>query len=442
MLKTTYENSAMLIPRNAIIVLILAMMSEWCFSVAAYAQGRIVGKITNELGSPIPSVKVFIISGNKTMMILSSPTGSFAVESIPAGLYTIEAHKRGLPRASAQLAVINNNIHQVDLQLVSPFQRDITFAAVKKTAQTLSVQSSKEQLVVAEPDLADNGKSEIIKQRLLQNYKEPSEAIDLTAAAAKQNAMLQEVLLSAQQQNRAAERRAEEALIALVKKARDEQVVATDAVKTENVLASAEWVREVRAKPLQAELLPDDALLIAIEAALRERERLIDRYARILERLKYISERIEQLAEAEKQAFFDAERQEVQNQINAAEAELRNLKEEIKELEIALKEKEIEYEKLRDALKQDVSVEDKQAEIAYRVLRVAEFHNVHGVITGEIMVDRFGELMYVYFPRFPDGVLAADMKRALQRVGNFKPQLKSGLPILTNVIIKIKLNAP
>ncbi len=432
----------MIRPRNVTAILILAMMSEWCFGISAYAQGQIVGKITNELGSPISSVKVFIMSSSKTKMILTSLTGSFSIENIPAGLYTIEAYKRGLPRATTQLAVINDNLHQVNLQLISPFKRDIVFAAVKKTAQTLSAQSLKEKFVEAETDLADNGKSEIIKQRLLQNYKEPSETTDLTAVAAKQNAMLQEVLLSAQQQTRTAERRSQEVLLALIKKARDEQVSATDAVKTENVLASAEWVRDVPTRPLKAELLPDDALMISIEAALRERERLIDRYTRILERLKYINERIEQLAEAEKQAFLDAERQEVQNQINAAEMELRNLKEEIKELEIALKEKEIEYEKLRDALKEDVLVEDKQAEIAYRVLRVAEFHKVHGVITGEMMVDRFGELMYVYFPRFPDGVLAADIKRALQRIGNFKPQLKSGLPVMTNVIIKIKLNAP
>ncbi|MBC8043349.1 MAG: TonB family protein [Rhizobacter sp.] len=86
---------------------------------SAVAQGRIMGRITDESGNPIPAATISLTAGGLAQAALTNAQGYYAFLSVPQGDYTIRVIKRDARAQTASVSVVPGRMVRFDVMLPS-----------------------------------------------------------------------------------------------------------------------------------------------------------------------------------------------------------------------------------------------------------------------------------------------------------------------------------
>jgi periplasmic protein TonB len=84
--------------------------------VAALGQGKLLGQVTDEGGSPVGGATVSILGNGTTQAAVSNAQGYYVFLAIPEGSYMIRSAKRGLPNWQKQIAIAAGTMQQINIQ--------------------------------------------------------------------------------------------------------------------------------------------------------------------------------------------------------------------------------------------------------------------------------------------------------------------------------------
>jgi len=63
-----------------------------------FSQGRLLGRVVDGNGAPLPAATIYLSNGISTQAALSNSDGYYIFLSVPEGQYSLKAFKRGLPK--------------------------------------------------------------------------------------------------------------------------------------------------------------------------------------------------------------------------------------------------------------------------------------------------------------------------------------------------------
>lgn len=117
----------------------------WLYvATAAFAQqGKLIGRVTDDGGNPLPAVLVAVSGASATEAAFSNAQGYYVFLNIPPGEYSVKTSKKGLPNWKGQVSVSAGTTNRLDIRIGG----DEKLVA--------SAQPKKETPKPAEPKLAD-----------------------------------------------------------------------------------------------------------------------------------------------------------------------------------------------------------------------------------------------------------------------------------------------
>lgn len=106
-------------------------------------QGKLIGRVTDDGGNPVPAVLVAVSGSSATEAAFSNAQGYYVFLNIPPGEYSIKASKKGLANWKGQVSVSAGTTNRFDIRISSD-EKLVAAAQPKKEAPR-----------PAEPKLAD-----------------------------------------------------------------------------------------------------------------------------------------------------------------------------------------------------------------------------------------------------------------------------------------------
>ncbi len=157
----------------------ITMCRAWCIFYLAilvsgetFAQtGRLLGRVLDQDGKPIPAVTIYVVNDNHAQATLSNAAGYFTFLTVPTGKYKLKAFKRGQPIWERSFNV-SDAMLRVDVKL------NETPELVSKTSDktlTKPIQKPKPKPTVAETK----------EEKVAQQTEPPKEAEEVEEAEAK-----------------------------------------------------------------------------------------------------------------------------------------------------------------------------------------------------------------------------------------------------------------
>ncbi len=108
---------------------ILAILCSLCVS-ATWAQGRLIGRVTDENGAPVAGATVSV-SGQTAMVAISNAQGYYVLLDVPQGQYEVKATKRGQPVWRGSVTIASGVTQRIDMRLGGKSEN---LASAKSTA--------------------------------------------------------------------------------------------------------------------------------------------------------------------------------------------------------------------------------------------------------------------------------------------------------------------
>ncbi len=137
----------------------------WLLTVSAFAQqSKLIGRVTDDEGNPLPAVLVAVSGTSATEAAFSNAQGYYVFLNIPPGEYSIKASKKGLPNWKGQVSVSAGTTNRLDIRIG---------ADEKLVAAT---QPKKEAPKPLEPKLADAKPTEQRRTEARPTTEKPSES--------------------------------------------------------------------------------------------------------------------------------------------------------------------------------------------------------------------------------------------------------------------------
>ncbi len=97
-----------------------------------FSQGRLLGRVVDGNGAPLPATTVYLSSGSSTQAALSNSDGYYIFLSVPEGQYSLKAFKRGLPKVDpVPVTIAANTTTRKDL-ILGPTGGSVTLLALSK----------------------------------------------------------------------------------------------------------------------------------------------------------------------------------------------------------------------------------------------------------------------------------------------------------------------
>lgn len=111
------------------LISVLTPMSVFVPAAVA-AQGRLMGRIIDQAGSPLAAATIYISGVTTTQATLSNAQGYYTFLSLPEGIYTIKATKRGMPAWDSQVSITPSVTARIDIHIGTdaPKQAKVTIA--------------------------------------------------------------------------------------------------------------------------------------------------------------------------------------------------------------------------------------------------------------------------------------------------------------------------
>jgi len=136
----------------------------WLLTVSAFAQqSKLIGRVTDDEGNPIPAVLVAVSGATATEAAFSNAQGYYVFLNIPPGEYSIKASKKGLPNWKGQVSVSAGTTNRLDIRIGSD-EKLVAAAQPKKEAPKPT-----------EPKLADAKPAEQRRTETRTTTEKPSE---------------------------------------------------------------------------------------------------------------------------------------------------------------------------------------------------------------------------------------------------------------------------
>jgi TonB family protein len=136
----------------------------WLLTVSAFAQqSKLIGRVTDDEGNPLPAVLVAVSGATATEAAFSNAQGYYVFLNIPPGEYSIKASKKGLPNWKGQVSVSAGTTNRLDIRIGSD-EKLVAAAQPKKEAPKPT-----------EPKLADAKPAEQRRTETRTTTEKPSE---------------------------------------------------------------------------------------------------------------------------------------------------------------------------------------------------------------------------------------------------------------------------
>jgi TonB family protein len=136
----------------------------WLLTVSAFAQqSKLIGRVTDDEGNPLPAVLVAVSGATVTEAAFSNAQGYYVFLNIPPGEYSIKASKKGLPNWKGQVSVSAGTTNRLDIRIGSD-EKLVAAAQPKKEAPKPT-----------EPKLADAKPAEQRRTETRTTTEKPSE---------------------------------------------------------------------------------------------------------------------------------------------------------------------------------------------------------------------------------------------------------------------------
>ncbi|NTV46143.1 MAG: TonB family protein [Chlorobiales bacterium] len=178
-------------------VSILLLLCLSGLSSVAFAQGKIIGRVTDSDGNPVPGANVYI-SGPTMMANLSNARGYYVFLSVPQGSYVIKASKLGMPGWKNSLQVTSSRVLRQDIQLVVGSNKPSVNVVKQKAPEVVLQPDDKKRDVVLKPTLSNSAQKD-------KRYKAKVTEVALNAEEeAEPDSMM--IMLAAEEVGTAAER--------------------------------------------------------------------------------------------------------------------------------------------------------------------------------------------------------------------------------------------
>lgn len=98
--------------------MIFAIILSFLISDAAVSQGRLFGRVVDEVGKPVPAATVFVSSGSINRAALTNAQGYYVFLGISEGKYMLKVFKTGFPKISRDgIAIASNSTARHDFKL-------------------------------------------------------------------------------------------------------------------------------------------------------------------------------------------------------------------------------------------------------------------------------------------------------------------------------------
>lgn len=139
---------------------------------AVAQQGRLMGRVLDKEGKPIPGATIYITSASITQAAVSNAQGYYTFLSVPPETYKIRTYKRGYDAWNSEIAVVANSITRIDVKLGvggSDEAQALASIETKKSSNSTAVKKTvpvvkKEVVEVVAAETPPELKTEIIAQ--------------------------------------------------------------------------------------------------------------------------------------------------------------------------------------------------------------------------------------------------------------------------------------
>jgi protein TonB len=97
-----------------------------------FSQGRLLGRVVDGNGAPLPAATIYLSNGISTQAALSNSDGYYIFLSVPEGQYSLKAFKRGLPKVEPIPVTITANTTTRKDFILGPTGGSVTLLASSK----------------------------------------------------------------------------------------------------------------------------------------------------------------------------------------------------------------------------------------------------------------------------------------------------------------------
>jgi protein TonB len=114
-----------------------------------FSQGRLLGRVVDGNGAPLPAATIYLSSSSYTQAALSNSDGYYVFLAIPEGEYSLKAFKRGLPKTDPVSVTITANTTTRKDFILGPTGGSVTLLASSKPKEKPAEKPATERPVAA-----------------------------------------------------------------------------------------------------------------------------------------------------------------------------------------------------------------------------------------------------------------------------------------------------
>jgi protein TonB len=114
-----------------------------------FSQGRLLGRVVDGNGAPLPAATIYLSSSSSTQAALSNSDGYYVFLAIPEGEYSLKAFKRGLPKTDPVSVTITANTTTRKDFILGPTGGSVTLLASSKPKEKPAEKPATERPVAA-----------------------------------------------------------------------------------------------------------------------------------------------------------------------------------------------------------------------------------------------------------------------------------------------------
>ncbi len=146
---------------------------------ALWAQGRLIGRVTDEDGTPVAGATVSV-SGQTAMVAISNAQGYYVLLDVPQGQYEVKATKRGKPVWRGSITIASGVTQRIDMRLGSKSENLAAKTAID--AKRVKVEKPKEKEVKEEEKQQEEEKPETVAPTVVASAQEIAKEQELQKA--------------------------------------------------------------------------------------------------------------------------------------------------------------------------------------------------------------------------------------------------------------------
>ncbi len=114
-----------------------------------FSQGRLLGRVVDGNGAPLPAATIYLSSSSSTQAALSNSDGYYVFLAIPEGEYSLKAFKRGLPKTDPVSVTVTANTTTRKDFILGPTGGSVTLLASSEPKEKPAEKPATERPVAA-----------------------------------------------------------------------------------------------------------------------------------------------------------------------------------------------------------------------------------------------------------------------------------------------------